>query len=142
MNTVCPESLPHGVTPWEAWFGRPLITWSERAAKIAQNAEARQAHQLDSDDSSALDTSDLDEFSTEEINSEAEEQELSKLSQRIKEHQKLVAQRMIRKKGGASSLYHSGDIMLLAIPKKNRLNTEATRLPCKVRARVRKVPLR
>ena len=84
MNTVRPESLPAGITPYEAWYGRPHIEWPERAAHIA-------AHGIDSDDSSTLDSSDLEEISIAEIDTDEEIFQLSALSKKIKENQQKVA---------------------------------------------------
>ena len=91
INTTRPESLPAGITLYEAWFGRPPITWPERAARIAQTANRRQELGIDSDNTSVLDSSDNKELSElEEIPSDDEIFQLSELSKRTNRRRRLL----------------------------------------------------
>jgi hypothetical protein len=56
---------------------------------------------------------------------------LSELHRRVFLHNAKEARKLARK-GGKTLTYKVGQIVLLAIPPKNRLSIEATRLPCRI----------
>jgi hypothetical protein len=73
----------------------------------------------------------LKEMAPKEVESEDEQYLLSELSRRVAENNKKEAAKMV-KKGGKKASFLIGQSALLAISRKNRLSTEATRLPTKV----------
>jgi hypothetical protein len=56
---------------------------------------------------------------------------LLELHRRVLAHNAKEAEKMVYK-GGEKLIYKAGQIVLLAIPLKNRLTVEATRLPCRI----------
>jgi hypothetical protein len=75
--------------------------------------------------------SDDDEVSDSEVVSNDKEYLLSELTRRIAGQNTINATKMTAK-GGANRTYSVGQIVSLAIPPKNRLSAEATRLPYRV----------
>jgi hypothetical protein len=66
------------------------------------------------------------------MNDDSDEIELSALHRRVKWNQDLYNLRMIKKKEVVVIQYLRGQIILLKIPKKNKQNVKAKRLPCRV----------
>jgi hypothetical protein len=118
MNNTTLSCLPARVTPNEVWFGRKA--WGP-SLKVA-------------DSEGETDSEDEDSEEEEQLNSEDEAillSGLSDLSKRVMEKNAKNGEKMV-KKGGIKKTYIVGQLVLLAIPPKNRLSTEATRLPCRV----------
>jgi len=145
VNTTRPESLPAGVTPWQAWYGRPYPNWPEISVRKAEQAACRRAQQEANGEGGDFETeggSDVSSSSGSESDSTDSEDEmfqLSELSRRLKENQRKVAERMAKKKGGVEVKHSRGAIVLLAIPKKMRQATEPLRIPARVINKVGKV---
>jgi hypothetical protein len=77
-----------------------------------------------------VDSGDSDEVLSQEDNDLIDE-DLSELYRRVFLHNAREAMKMVCK-GGEKLTYKVGQIVLLAIPLKNRLSAEATRLPCRI----------
>jgi len=79
---------------------------------------------------------DSDEGDQEEEDPNSEDEtfllvELLKLNRRVTEKNVQVAEKMVTK-GGSKTTFAIGQFVTLAIPPKNRLSTEASRLPCRI----------
>jgi hypothetical protein len=96
------------VTPFEVWFGRPpRLQGTDRT--IEEDLEV---------EGGLIDSADEDHI-------------FSELHKRVFAKNAYEATKMV-KKGGAKTTYELGQIVLLAIPRKNRLSVEATRLPARI----------
>jgi hypothetical protein len=124
INTTRPSGLPSHVTPYEVWFGRKPI-WLGFPAYTPIIASSSTVTGMSAapveDDSNIL--PDDDEVDPDYM--------LSELHRRVFLHNAKEAGKLARK-GGETLTYEVGQIVLLAIPPKNRLSIEATRLPCRI----------
>jgi len=68
-----------------------------------------------------------------------EEYLLTELSQRVADYQKLMAERMVKKKKGVVLDFTIRECATLAVPKKQRGNTEMTRIAVRVLEKHEKV---
>jgi hypothetical protein len=121
INTTRPSGLPSHVTPFEVWFGRKLIWlgFPAHSSIIASSSTGMSATPVE-DNSDVLPDDDVDP-----------DYMLSELHRRVFLHNAKEAGKLARK-GGETLTYEVGQIVLLAIPPKNRLSVEATRLPCRI----------
>ena len=108
INNTFMSCLPHRVTPNEVWYNRK--PWSP----------SLQGEDTDEDRELALNDTASDD---ETIFSELHKRVLTKNTQN--------AAKMV-KMGGKHSTFTTGQLVTLAIPRKNRLSAESTRLPCRV----------
>ena len=118
MNTTTLSCLPSRVTPDEIWFGRKA--WGP-SLKVMDNGDE-------------ITNSDEGDQEEEDPNSEDETfllAKLSELNRRVTEKNVQVAEKMVTK-GGSKTTFAIGQFVTLAIPPKNRLSTEASRLPCRI----------
>jgi hypothetical protein len=126
INTTRPSGLPSHITPYEVWFGRKPI-WLGFSARIPTIASSSTATGISAAPVEADDDSDVlpddDEVDPDYM--------LSELHRRVFLHNAKEAGKLARK-GGETLTYEVGQIVLLAIPPKNRLSIEATRLPCRI----------
>jgi hypothetical protein len=115
INTTRPSGLPSHITPYEVWFGRkPIwIGFPTRDLIIASSSTATDSNILPDD------------------NEVDPDYMLLELHRRVFLHNAKEAGKLARK-GGETLAYEVGQIVLLAIPPKNRLSIEATRLPCRI----------
>ena len=119
INTVRPISLPRGLTPYKAQYGRPFLVWPEADA---QHCVSRALGSPVLGEELPLivlkeepNTSDSEQ---EDFSEGDEEIFLTALSKRITEFSVGVRERMILKKRGKGLQYKVGEITTLAIPKK------------------------
>jgi len=85
------------------------------------------------------DSDESEQEEEEDLNSEDETfllSELSELNRRVTEKNVKVAEKMVAK-GGLKTTFTVGQFVTLAIPPKNRLLTEGSRLPCRIVKSVR-----
>jgi hypothetical protein len=118
MNTTPLSCLPLRVTLNEVWFGRKA--WGP-SLKVLDNGDQG----TDSEEG---------EEEEEELNSEDEAFllfELSELNRQVMEKNIRVIKKMVAK-GGPKTTFTIGQFVTLAIPLKNRLSTEACRLPYRI----------
>jgi hypothetical protein len=134
MNSSSNAALPKGTTPNEIWFNRANLDRPEISDKRKRQLERRANAVLGLHDN-PIETSSSSDNSESEISydkSSDEETVLSRLHQMVRKSQDQYNQHMIKKKGGVLIKYRKGQVVLLKIPKKNRKNIEAERLPCRV----------
>lgn len=139
VNTIRPISLPAGVTPYEAWYGRPFPIWPEmdvrrRALRALSSPVLGEELPL-----IVLGEEPETSDSEQEDNPEEEVHILSTLSKRIAEFSVRVRERMILKKGGKGLQYRVGEIATLFIPKKYRVGVEAARCVVRIISKVKSV---
>ena len=129
INTTRSSGLPSYVTPYEVWFRRKPI-WlgiltlaSGIASSLIATGISTALVDLDQEDDDTDVLPDDDEVDPDYM--------LSELHRRVFLHNAKEAGKLARK-GGQTLTYEVGQIVLLAIPSKNRLSVEATRLPCRI----------
>jgi hypothetical protein len=117
INTTRPSGLPLHVTPFEVWYGRPPTQQTpSRALSSLVTAEEEE------DDESE---------SAEEDKDNTQEYLFTELYKKVFAYNALKAIKYA-KRGGKQTSYELNQIVLLAIPRKNRLTIEASRLPARV----------
>jgi hypothetical protein len=121
INTTRPSGLPSHITLYKVWFGRKLI-WLGFPIYIPIIASSSTAIGIEANNDSDVLPND-DEIDPDYM--------LSELYRRVFLHNAKEARKLARK-GGETLTYKVGQIVLLAIPPKNRLSIEATRLPCRI----------
>jgi hypothetical protein len=136
INTTRPSCLPSHVTPYEVWFRRkpiwlgiPTPTSGIASSSIVTNISIAP---VDLDD----DTNDTDVLPYDD--DVDPDYMLSELHRRVFLYNAKEAEKVARR-GGQKLTYEVGQIVLLAIPLKNRLSVEATRLPCRILTVVKEV---
>jgi hypothetical protein len=107
------------VTPFEVWYGRPL-TQQNLSLALSLSFAFTPVIKEDKDDKFKL------EKEAEEDNTQ--EYLFTKLHKRVFAHNALEAVKYA-KRGGKQTTYKLKQIVLLAIPHKNRLTVKASRLP-------------
>jgi hypothetical protein len=134
MNSSTNKALPKGVTANEVWFNRTETKWTEISERRKKANERRSQTTPGAHDNSIQSSSSGWESETRssDKSSDTDDKELSELHQAVKENQTLYNLHMIKKKKGVLIKYRKGQVVLLKIPKKNKQNTEAERLPCRV----------
>jgi len=117
INTSPSRALPRGKTPYDVWFGRRPHWIFEEHERVTQTGD-------NDDDNEAIDLDD-------EIDSDAEDVVLTRIEVEVaKNNARLHAQ---MKKGNSRAIVHEEQsIATLRIPPKNRLKTEAARLPVRI----------
>jgi hypothetical protein len=121
INTTRPSGLPSYITLYKVWFGRPPIWlgFYTYTPTIASSSTALVEVNNDSNDLPGLE----DDVDPDYV--------LSELYRRVLAYNAKEAEKMVRK-GDEKLIYEAGQIVLLAIPLKNRLTIEATRLPFRI----------
>ena len=134
INSSSNAALSKGTTPNEIWFNRANLNRLKISDKRKRQLERRTNTVLGLYNN-PIKTSLSNNNNKSEISynkSSDEETVLSRLHQRVRKSQDQYNQYMIKKKGGVLIKYRRGQVVLLKIPKKNRKNTEAERLSCRV----------
>jgi hypothetical protein len=132
--------LPKGVTPYEAWYGRPFSVWPE--ADIRRRALRAQGSPILGEEPALIEQTEESETSDseqDEIPIGTEKLFLSEMSQRIAKFSVGVRERMILKKGGKGLQYRVGEIATLAISKKYRVGIEVGRVMVRILIKIRSV---
>ena len=129
VNETGPEGLPDGITPYYAWFGRPVPVFPE----YDQRRRAARAKALGEEpiEVTALNASDSDQ-EDDNIELELPGQEmflLSEIGKKVAAYNLIVAERMRRKKGGKIGiLFSDQEICTLQIPDKYKIGVENPRV--------------
>ena len=128
INTTRPSGLPSHVTPYEVWFEQKPIWLGilTPASGIASSSTATALGEVE--DNTNNEANILPK--REETNID-EDYILLELYCRVFLHNTKEAGKLAHR-GGENLIYKAGQIVLLAIPHKNRLSVEATRLPCRI----------
>lgn len=118
MNSTSLSCLPRHTTPDEIWYGR--AAWPTSLVDEDESME----------EGCGVANSDETEEDEDRQSSSADEAVvLSELSRQVFIKNAKQAERM-KAKGGQSHTYKKEQVVTLAIPKKNRMTAEFTRLPC------------
>lgn len=142
VNTIRPLSLPRGLTPYEAWYGRPFPVWPE--ADVRRRAQRALGSPVLGEELPLIvvgeepETSDSEQ---EDFSEGDEEIFISTLSKRIADFSVGVRERMMLKKGGKGLQYKVGELATLVIPKKYRVGVEAARCVVRILSKVKSVSL-
>ena len=152
INTTRPLTLLKGVTPYQVWFGREPLNWphinsqnfNAFAPPPPSQSEAELGLEVGEDGEVIL--LDLEDDDTTEDKGEGlgkvrvkEEYLLTKLSQRVADYQKLMAERIVRNTKGVVLDFVIGECATLAVGKKQRGKTEMTRITVRVLEKHEKV---
>jgi hypothetical protein len=130
INTTYPSGLPSHITPFKVWFRqKPIwlgITPPTPASGFASSSTATGMSialvEVDSGDSNKV----LSQEDNDLIN-----EDLLEFHRRVFLYNAREAMKMVYK-SGEKLTYKVGQIILFAIPLKNRLSAEATCLPCRI----------
>ena len=114
INSTPTSTLPRGITPFEAWFGRPPVDWSAIADAQYEARQRRQAQaqlQAEANGEPVLEVTTEDELEEPEL--EDTPVFLTELGKKVKDYSIKVAERMIKKKGGSPKILKIREIVLL-----------------------------
>jgi hypothetical protein len=135
MNSSSNIALPKETTPNKVWFNRSESKWpeiSERRKKVTKRYKSRTFGGHNNPIQCSSSSNKVSSKEEKEEVSESDDKKLSEFHQAVKKSQDLYNQQIIKKKKGVLIKYRKGQIVLLKIPKQNKRNTKALRLPCHV----------
>jgi hypothetical protein len=134
LNTTPSKALPNNMTPYEAHYGRPPPNWDDYSKQEAEDRARKQA-KLNGEE--VMQPSDLESESGSDnnetdIDTNDDQPFLTTLGKRIAAHHQVVANRMVKERGGKQEKVKLRQIVLLEVPRQLRTSVEPSRIPARV----------